>query len=142
MRAVLVVFWLFILSRVAYSYAEALVSAPPLQGELTAEEMWRLTARVVSDWRTVGTLAGLIALINLLINLLRIPAIDRWLAARQKKWLKPLASAMLGAILTALSTLATGADLGASLVAGLLFGLSAVGFHEIVDKRHPEARQR
>lgn len=104
---------------------EAPEPPPPTAGELVAQ-----VGQVVSDWRSIGALAGLIALINLLINILRLPLLHQYLTERKKRWIKPYISAALGAMLTGLSAYQTDAALLPAILAGLLFGLGAVGMHE------------
>jgi hypothetical protein len=46
--------------------------APPVPGEaLTVQELLEMVVKLISDWRSVGWMAGMVALINILINLLR-----------------------------------------------------------------------
>jgi hypothetical protein len=94
--------------------------------------------KVIDDWRSVGWLAGLIALINLLINVLRYPVINSWLSSLEVKWVKPLCAVLLGGALGGCSTLATGASVPNSIVAGVLAGLGSVGFHEFIDQLKPK----
>jgi hypothetical protein len=101
--------------------------APPSVGELVGQ-----VGRVISDWRTLGAVAGLIALINLLINLLRLPLVHAYLSERKKRWIKPYLSAGLGALLTGLAAYQVDADLLPAIIAGLIFGLGAVGMHESI----------
>lgn len=119
-------------------------AAPAATAEAPAPEVGELlkqTGQVVSDWRTVGWLAGMIALINLLINLMRLPFLDALLARYKKKWLKPLVAAGLGALLVGLSSYATDANVLNSIVVGLMAGFAAVGVHEAAEKRKAENRE-
>ena len=105
-------------------------SPEPLE-DMTIDELIESIVLVITDWRTTGWLAGLIALINLLIHLLRLPALDRWLRQNGLTWIKPAAAAVLGGILTALVAYLDGAAIGGAAVAGVLVGLSATGLHEL-----------
>lgn len=90
--------------------------------------------KVIDDWKNVGWLAGVIALINLLLNLLRFRPIDEWLTRIDYKWIKPLVATVLGAALGGFSTFATGASVLNSIVAGAMAGLGSVGFHELMSQ--------
>lgn len=102
---------------------------PPEVGELVSG-----AGKVIDDWKNIGWLAGVIALINLLLNLVRFTPIETWLASLDYKWIKPLIATILGAALGGFSTFSTGAGILNSIVAGALAGLTSVGFHELVDK--------
>ncbi len=117
--------------------------APPVPGEaLTVQELLEMVVKLISDWRSVGWMAGMVALINILINLLRLPFVDDVLHRAKLKWLKPLLASMLGAILTALLSIMEGGPALSALAVGAIAGLAAVGLHELADKRHKVARAR
>lgn len=97
--------------------------------------------KVIDDWRNVGWLAGVIALVNLLLNLLRFKPIDMALERLDWKWLKPLIATLLGALLGGFSTFSTGASVLNSIVAGMLAGLGSIGFHELVDNLRKQTRK-
>lgn len=101
----------------------------PQVGELVSD-----AGKVIDDWKNIGWLAGVIALINLLLNLLRFRAIETWLNDLDCKWLKPLIATLLGCALGGFSTYATGAGILNSIVAGAMAGLGSIGFHELIDK--------
>ena len=90
--------------------------------------------KAIDDWRNVGWLAGVIALINLMLNLLRFTPVNSWLTNLDYKWAKPLTATLLGAALGGFSTYSTGASALNSIVAGAMAGLGSVGFHELMDK--------
>lgn len=90
--------------------------------------------KTYDDWTKLGWLAGLMALVKLLVNLLKFAPIAKWFDDQQKGWLKPYIAAGLGALLGGLGTFATGVGLAKSIVAGLLAGLGAVGLHETTSK--------
>lgn len=101
----------------------------PDVGELVSD-----AGKVIDDWQNVGWIAGVIALINLLLNLLRFTPINSWLKDLGYAWLKPLIATSLGALLGGFSTYSTGAGVLNSIVAGAMAGLGSVGFHELVNK--------
>ncbi len=112
---------------------------PPLPP--TLPDLFTQLAKAIDDWRNLGAIAGLIALINLLITLLRFGPIDEWFTVNRWKWTKPYIAAALGAFLGGLSAYQTGASVPNSIVAGILAGMAAVGWHETATKRHSENRQ-
>lgn len=105
------------------------IPASPDVGELLSD-----AGKVIDDWGNVGWLAGVIALINLLLNLLRFTPINALLADLDYKWTKPLTATLLGAALGGFSTFSTGASALQSIIAGAMAGLGSVGFHELIDK--------
>ena len=109
---------------------------------MTIDELITSIVRVVADWRTTGWLAGLIALINLLINLLRLPVFARYLKRQNLKWIKPAVAALLGGLLTALLAYQQGQGVGGAAVGGLLVGLSATGMHELFSAPRRAIRNR
>jgi len=129
--------------------APALLAAEPAaETEAKAEtepvdavELVTSVGKVIDDWKNVGWLAGVIALINLLLNLLRFKPIDMALERLDWKWLKPLIATVLGATLGGVSVFSTGAGILNSVVAGMLAGLGSVGFHELVDNLRKQTRK-
>lgn len=102
---------------------------PPNVGELVSG-----AGQVIDDWKNLGWLAGVIALINLLLNTIRFTPVEYWLASLDYKWIKPLVATILGAALGGFSTFSTGAGILFSIIAGAMAGLTSVGFHELIDK--------
>lgn len=142
LAAVLVAFPFQLQADAPEAPAEPAVETAPAEAPAPdVGELLKQTGQVVSDWRTVGWLAGMIALINLLINLTRLPFLDALLARYKKKWLKPLIAAGLGAFLVGMTSYATDANALNSIVIGLLTGFAAVGVHEAADKRKAENRE-
>jgi MFS family permease len=100
--------------------------------DMTVDALIATITAVVKDWRTAGWLAGLVALINLLLQLLRLPVLDRLLDRLGMKWAKPAGAAVLGGFLTALLAYKDGGSLVGAALSGALFGLSATGLYELV----------
>jgi hypothetical protein len=123
---------------------EAIAAEPTAEAEtkpVDAVELVTSVGKVIDDWKNVGWLAGVIALINLLLNLLRFKPIDMALERLDWKWLKPLIATVLGATLGGFSVFSTGAGVLNSVVAGMLAGLGSVGFHELVDNLRKQTRK-
>lgn len=98
--------------------------------------------KVVNDWRTLGWLAGVIALLQLLMKILKLGPIDEWFKVHKKKWIKPYIAAGLGALLGGFSSYATGAGVVGSIVAGVMIGVTSVGWNEVINKIwQPEKRE-
>jgi hypothetical protein len=102
--------------------------------EVTWEGLFAQLGKVITDFRTVGILAGFIALVSLLVMVLRFKPLDAWLEKKGwKKW-KAVIAAFLGGVLTMLSAVAGGEGWVAAAIAGLagaLTALSSVGLHNI-----------
>lgn len=98
--------------------------------------------KTVNDWKTLGWLAGIIALLQLLMKILKFGPVDEWFRVNKKKWLKPYIAAGIGALLGGFSTYTTGAGVLNSVVAGLMVGITSVGWNELVNKLfQPEKRE-
>ncbi len=102
------------------------------ESETTPFDIFNDLTIIVSDWRKLGWIAGLIALINMLINLLRFRPINEFLEEKDLKWIKPLAACVLGGALGGLTTYQTGVPWLNSVAAGVLTALGSVGFHELI----------
>lgn len=102
---------------------------PPKVGEIITD-----AGKVIDDWKNIGWLAGVIAFINFLLNLIRFTPIESWLLGLDYKWIKPLIATLLGAALGGFSSLSTGASVLQSVITGAMAGLGSVGFHELIDK--------
>jgi len=108
------------------------------EAEMTWDQFSNQLGKVVSDWRTIGCIAGIVALINLLILVLRFKPLNEWLALKKLKWLKVYIAAGLGALLTFFTSYQTGAGWMQSAILGLGFGLTAVGTHQAKAARKKE----
>jgi len=107
--------------------------------EATVGDLISGTAKVVDDWKTLGWIAGLIALINLFTHLLRFKWLNDFLEAKDLKHIKPWIAAGFGAIAGGLTTFQTGAGVLNSVVAGLLAGFAAIGAHEVLSTKKRKA---
>jgi len=105
-----------------------------------SQEVLTDVEKVINSWKTIGWLAGLIALIQLLMKLLRFGPIDNWFEANKKRWMKPYIASTLGAILGGLSTYATNANVLNSIITGLIIGTTSVGWNELINKFQSEKR--
>ena len=108
---------------------------------ITVDELAEDAQNVVNDWRALGSIAGIIALLQLLMKILKFKPIDDLMVAKKIKWIKPYVSAVLGVLLVGLTTYANGGNLMNSLVAGFLFGTATTGWNEMLNKLQPEKRQ-
>ena len=98
----------------------------------TPSQLQEQAKYVVSQWETFGWIAGVVALIGLLMMLLRFPALDKWLEAKGLKKFKPYIAMVLGALSGFFTSFATGIGWLQSIVAGIILGLAAVGTHQAV----------
>lgn len=110
------------------------VAAPAMPADPTPQDLIVGLGAVIDNWQNIGWVAGVIALITLLLGILRFKPIDEWLTSLDFKWIKPLIATVLGAALGGFSVFSTGAGVLNSIVAGILAGLGSVGFHELMDK--------
>jgi hypothetical protein len=99
--------------------------------EPTPVEIFELGKKIYDDWKTAGVLAGIVALINLLVNLTKIKLIADWIEQKKLKWLRPVLAVLLGAMSGAAGALAVGSNIPMGVVHGLLTGGAAIGLHEL-----------
>lgn len=74
-----------------------------------------------------GWLIGLIAIVNMLTNLTKVPKLKEWIPAAARKWV----AFGLGVASGLLAALATGKPLAAALMQGVIVGVGAIGTHEV-----------
>lgn len=86
--------------------------------------------KVYDDWQKLGWLAGLLALVNLLVSLMKFGPIGKWMEDNNKQFLRPYIALGLGAALGLLTALVAHVPIAQALGAGVLGGLAAVGLHE------------
>jgi hypothetical protein len=90
---------------------------------------------VVTTWREVGALAGLIVLVNLLTHLTRLPLFAERVPSVARAWI----AAGLGAFSGVLAALAAGKPVPFAVMSGLVIGLGAIGAHELMSNARPLA---
>lgn len=108
---------------------------PPTPDELVTD-----LGKVIKDWGSLGYLAGLIALLQLLMKVLKFGPIDEWFRVKRRKWIKPYIAAGLGAVTVTMVSYQSSEHILNSVVAGLLAGMGAVGWNELLNKWKVEKR--
>ena len=93
--------------------------APPSLGDLLSQ-----ATGVYSAWKAGGALVGLAAIVNLLVNLTKYPAIDKLLGS--KFWLRPLISVAFAVITGIIGALTTGVPVLTGIILGVLAGITIV----------------
>jgi len=116
--------------------AEAPAAEAPALVEpgVTLEQLLDMVGKVVSDWRVIGWMAGVIALIALLVAALRFKPLNNLLEKHDLKWIKVYISAGLGALSGFFSAFRTGAGWVQSILIGLMAGWAVIGAHQTVTK--------
>lgn len=109
-------------------------------GEVPLTGLLQDGAKIYSDWKALGWMGGLMALVSLLMNLLRFGPLHEFFRVNKLMWLKPLLAALFGGVAAGLSTAMTGAGVMPSMMAGLLAGLGAIGLYETTKRRKSENR--
>lgn len=107
----------------------------PTPGELLVD-----AKDVYSTWKLLGALAGLAALLNLLVNLTKFGPVKEWFETNKKKWLLSYLSMGLGALAGGLGAYLVGSDVVQGAVAGLMAGSMATGGHELVSNLRASKR--
>lgn len=85
----------------------------------------------LSQFRTAGWLAGLLALVGVLVRVSKTPFVEKLLSVRP--WARPAVAGGLGALLGAVTALGQGKGTAGALaggVSGLIAGLAATGAHQ------------
>jgi hypothetical protein len=98
--------------------------------------------KLINNWKTLGALASIVILLQILVKLLKIKMMDDLFIKYRIKWTKPYIAVTLGALIGGLSTYSTEANLIQSIVAGMLAATASVGWNEIINKIQPEKRQQ
>ncbi|MCK4858392.1 MAG: hypothetical protein KAT58_10515 [candidate division Zixibacteria bacterium] len=103
--------------------------------EVTAGALGTQIKKTISDWRTLGCLAGLAALITLLMMILKFKPINALLVRWGVKWLKPILTCLLGGVSAGIASYMVDGDVLNAIIAGLVIvGPVAIGFFEISNK--------
>lgn len=103
--------------------------------EVTPEKIGAQLKTVVSTWETLGWLAGLAALITLLVMVLKYKPIDALFKRWKIKWVKPLIASVLGGLSAGIGAYLAEGDIMVAIIAGLvIIGPAAVGFFETLNK--------
>jgi len=105
-------------------------SAAPVE----VDDLIKGFAQVVDDWKNLGWLAGVVALVNLLILVFRFRPINDALTNLDAKWIKPLIAVILGAVFGGFSAALSGATVPVAILSGVIAGLGSVGFHQLIDQ--------
>jgi hypothetical protein len=110
-------------------FALAQAAGAPVVADPTLDQLLSQGLGVTSVWKASGAVAGLMAAVNLTVNLTKYPPIYRLLGYRF--WLRPAFSIVAGFLLALLGALGTGSSIPAAILAGIVAGLSNVGVHEL-----------
>lgn len=115
------------------------------------EDIIQQLSQVVTDWKTMGVLAGLLALIKVVIDLTKLassPTAPKWVS-KAFGWLKPAwrpwFATGLGFVAVALAAKLEGKTWVEALMSGLLggvLGLGASGAHEAIGSLKPTERAK
>lgn len=113
---------------VALAQAAAAGTASPDIGELIKQLLGTVEA-----WKAGGWIAGMVAVVNLLTNVLKFAPLADWLEKLKIGWwLRPVISLVLGIAAAVFANLLGGVNAGTAVLIALLSGLSSTGFHELM----------
>jgi hypothetical protein len=101
-------------------------------GEPSPVDLFDGGTSVYRDWKDLGQLAGIIALMKLLIDVTKIKVIDSWLWDHQWRWVRPTMALLLGGLTSIAIAIPTRANLIVAFIHGALAGASTIGVHELV----------
>lgn len=96
--------------------------------------------KIINDWKTLGTLAGVIATVQLLVKSLKFKPINNLFTKYKIKWIKPYIAIVLGAISGGLGAYSTNADIPNGIIAGILAGMASIGLNESINKLNSSKR--
>jgi hypothetical protein len=124
--------FLFVLILLAVAPAVALAAAAEPTNPSIEQLLTELLGSV-ETWKASGWLAGMVAVVNLLVNALKFKPLADWLEKLKIGWwLRPVISVVLGILAGVFSNLVGGASVGTALMIALLAGISSTGFHELM----------
>lgn len=99
------------------------------------------TVKLLNDWNALGTLAAVIALLQIIMKALKLKILNDIFVKYKIKWIKPYIAVTIGAIIGGLSTYSTGAQIPQSIAAGMIAATTSVGWNEIVNKIQADKRK-
>ncbi len=127
----------------AASAEEDSVVVVPADKEVTPEALGAATQKVVKDWKTYGWLAGLAALVSLLLLVLKYKPIDALFERWGIKWTRAYLAILFGGISAGLTAYMVDGDVVSAIIAGLvLIGPAAIGFFEALSKIRARNRDK
>lgn len=100
----------------------------------TLDSLLKDAEKVQTDWTALGMLAGLMALVNLLVNLTKFGPLKKWMDDNNLQWLRSVIALVLGGALGGLGAASLGGNAGKIVfgaLAGVVAGLSASGGHQL-----------
>ena len=115
----------------------AVVEDPPANDDVSWDELADLLLKVITDWRTLGWMAGVIALIALFTAVLRLKPLNDLLEKHGLKHIKVYVAMGLGGALIFFTTLAAGKSWWEALIAavvGVVAGFATTGGHQAITK--------
>lgn len=95
---------------------------------------------VYNIWKTQGWIAGLTALIYLLVQITKLGIIKKWLGVR--KWLRPLIALVLGLAGATFAAMSGGVVWWNALLGGIGAALGSSGFNELLNTVTAEGRAK
>lgn len=116
--------------------SEPAASAP------SADDMVASVVKVAADWKAGGALAGVAALLALLLQISKMDLFRKLLDDKGRDWMRPLGLTLLATAGGLVSALQAGAPLGAAALAGAMAGLSGIGGRELLKHLSPAERSR
>ncbi|MBU1048365.1 MAG: hypothetical protein KJ648_07055 [Candidatus Omnitrophica bacterium] len=123
---------LFLLAFVLFLPALALAQATA-DPAVTFDQLVQQVFGTISTWKTAGWLAGAVALVNVLSNVLKYQPIADFLAKQNIGWwLRPAIAILLGIVGGVFSNIVMGTNIGLSILIALVSGLGSTGFHELM----------
>lgn len=108
------------------------VAGIPVEAEPSFTELASYAMKVATDWRSLGALAGVAALIALLVQIMKMARMRKLIDDTGHAWARPAIALVLAGAGGALTALQSGAGVGPSIIAGVLAGLTGLGGRELL----------
>lgn len=89
---------------------------------------------VINAWQTLGVLAGVVVLLQLLMKALKYKPVNEAFKKYKIKWIKPYIAMALGAAAGGIGAYIAGTEIANGIVAGIMAGMTTVGWNESVNK--------
>lgn len=126
----------FIVALPMAAFAQAVADPAPSFNDLIQQALG-----TVSTWKAAGWLAGSVALVNVLMNVLKFEPVSKFLTGLKIGWwLRPVLALVLGIVAGVFSNVAGGASVGMAILIALLSGLGSTGFHEVITAANERVR--
>lgn len=117
-------------------------ASEPAAAEPSSDDLVKSVVKIASDWKAGGALAGVAAVLALLLQVSKMNLFRKLLDDKGREWMRPVGLTLLSAAGGVVTALQAGAPKGAAALAGAMAGLSGVGARELFKHLSADERSR